>query len=100
MGLIAEIDGVPVGAVWYRIFTNERHGDGFVDETTPELAIAVRAGHRRHGIGRLLLDRIADRARQDGIGRIGLSANRDNPARRLYVAAGYRDFRPRMKRSG
>jgi ribosomal protein S18 acetylase RimI-like enzyme len=92
VGFVAEVNGTRVGAVWYRLFTNESHGDGFVDEQTPELVIAVRSGHRGQGIGRSLLDRIHEQARLDGIDQIGLSVNADNPARRLYEAAGYRDY--------
>ena len=40
VALVAEVDDRPVGLVWYRYFTEEAHGEGFVDEETPELAIA------------------------------------------------------------
>jgi hypothetical protein len=47
-GVIAELDGEPVGAAWYR-FTDEP-GFGFVDERPPSSASRSPL-HRRKGIG-------------------------------------------------
>lgn len=92
VGLVAEIRGRRAGAAWYRMFTEGRHGDGFVDEETPELSIAVIPGSRGRGIGRALLERLEAEARAAGLAQVALSVNADNPAKRLYVRCGYRDL--------
>ena len=94
VALVAEEDGRPIGVVWYRLFTEDEHGDGYVDERTPELAIAVVEGQRGRGIGAQLLEAVHERARHDGLDRLALSVDRDNPAKRLYERVGYLDFEP------
>src|SRR5438128_12172082 len=42
--------GFPIGAAWFRLFPADEPGYGFLDEATPELAIAVVPSARRQGI--------------------------------------------------
>jgi ribosomal protein S18 acetylase RimI-like enzyme len=93
-GLVAVVGDKRAGAVWYRLFTEAEHGEGYVDGETPELAIAVARPYRGQGIGRRLMEAIHERARRDGIGKISLSVNEDNPAKRLYRSLGYVDYHP------
>jgi ribosomal protein S18 acetylase RimI-like enzyme len=88
--MIAISDGFPVGAAWYRLFRASRPGFGFVDEHTPELAIAVVPNARGKGAGGALLDALLARARQDGHAAISLSVDRLNEgAISLYERHGF-----------
>ncbi len=87
-GLVAEQDG-PVGAAWYRTFTEADHGYGFVAEGVPELSIAVIPSRRHEGIGRRLLVALIDASLAQGFSAISLSVIEENPARGLYESAGF-----------
>jgi len=76
--LIAIEDGFPVGAAWYRLFRRDHPGYGFVDEETPELAIAVVPSRRGRGIGDALLNALYERAKADGHQAVSLAAERGN----------------------
>ena len=88
-GVRADIGDVFAGAAFARLFSNEEHGEGYVDDETPELAIAVEASSRGRGLGRLLMDALAAEAGRMGFDRLSLSVNNLNPAKRLYETVGY-----------
>ena len=91
-GLVAEQDG-PVGAAWYRTFTEASHGYGFVAEDVPELAIAVIASRRHEGIGRRLLVGLIEASVAQGHAALSLSVNSANPARDSAESVGFRACR-------
>ena len=88
-GVIAEMEGVPIGAVWYRLFTAEEPGYGFVDEKTPEVSVAVEPLHRRKGIGGTLLRAAMVQAREEGYRTLSLSVAVHNRSRMMYQRAGF-----------
>ena len=91
--LIVFDDYVPVGAAWYRLFRPDDAGFGFVDERTPELAIAVVPSRRGRGFGHELLTSLLDCARNDGFEAISLSVANENPALGLYEKYGFEPVR-------
>ncbi|RCS76728.1 GNAT family N-acetyltransferase [Brachybacterium alimentarium] len=94
-GVIAVVgDGVRtesfLGAAWYRCFTEEAHRAAYVAEDVPEVVIAVEESTRGTGVGRLLLSRLIEVARQSGVKRLSLHVNRENiRAQRLYEQFGF-----------
>ena len=88
--IIAEQSGSPIGAAWLRLWTPDLHSYGFVDATTPEIAMAVRPDYRSKGVGRRLLAALVQTARADGLPAVSLSVSPSNFARKLYECAGFR----------
>ncbi len=79
----------PVGAAWWRYFTDHNPGYGFVDEATPEIAIGVVADARGQGFGTALLRTIIGGARRREVPALSLSVEIDNPATDLYRRLGF-----------
>ena len=84
-GVVAELDGVIVGAAWTRIIP----GYGNLDESTPELAISVLPGYRGQSVGAMLMQRLFDLLKERGYKRTSLSVQQNNPAVRFYERLGY-----------
>jgi ribosomal protein S18 acetylase RimI-like enzyme len=78
-----------LGAAWYRLFSEEERGFGFLSPDVPELTIAIQYGERGRGIGTALLQALVQQAAADGYGALSLSVEEDNPALRLYERAGF-----------
>jgi len=90
-GVVAEDEcGKAVGAAWYRLFSRDEPGYGFVSEATPELSIGVRPAARGVGVGTALLEALVRLAQEEGHTALSLSVEPDNRARSLYERAGFR----------
>jgi GNAT superfamily N-acetyltransferase len=88
VGVIA-LDPEPIGAAWWRFFTVDDPGYGFVDEATPELSIGVLDAARGMGVGTRLLEVLIEEARRRSIGALSLSVEPENPALELYRRLGF-----------
>lgn len=89
LGVVAEADGVPIGAAWLRLFAANEPGYGYVADDVPELSMGVVEKWRGLGVGRDLLQEMTRRARSVGLRAISLSVERANFAHRLYMSEGY-----------
>lgn len=86
IGLIAEREGVPVGAAWLRV--GEPTPSKVWTRDLPELAIATLPEVRGRGVGEALLGALIAEARPHHRA-IALSVREGNPAVRLYERFGF-----------
>jgi GNAT superfamily N-acetyltransferase len=89
IGLIAEIDGKLIGAIWTRFFK----GYGFIDEKTPELSMAIDIDFRHKGIGSKLLDSMLLELQKLNYQQVSLSVDKRNFAYKLYQKRGFQDHK-------
>ncbi len=88
--VIALEAGFAVGAAWYRLFSRDEPGFGFIDEKTPEVAVAVVPSRRGRGIGSELLDALVEQAREQGYKGLSLTvAADDTPAMHVFEKQGF-----------
>ncbi len=87
--VVAVVDGIPAGAAWYRFWSDSNFSNGFLDEDTPVLGIAVHSDYRHQGIGKKMLARLLDCAGDNGVQRISLNVGNDNYAKNLYGQLGF-----------
>ncbi len=87
--VIAAEGETPIGAAWYRFWSEENYSYGFVDSETPELGMAVHANHRGKGAGRALLRALIAAAHDEKIRALSLSVDHANFACRLYESEGF-----------
>ena len=89
--VVALEGGLPIGAAWFRLFTRDEPGFGFVDEETPEVAIAVVPSRRGRGIGSELLDALIDVAQEHGYSGLSLTVADDSPAMHMFRQLGFEE---------
>lgn len=81
--------GQPIGSAWLRLFTGDEKGFGWIDDTIPELAIAVLPEYTNQGVGTQLLARLllAAKALYPAV---SLSVRSSNLAMNLYERCGFK----------
>ena len=95
-GVVAECDGIIIGAAWTRIIPAYGH----IDLDTPELAISVLPDERSKGVGTMLMSLLFDLLRERGYKRTSLSVQQNNPAVRFYERLGYEITEEKLDHAG
>ena len=85
IGLVAEVDGQIVGAVWVRIMNDYGH----IDDETPSLAISLYKEYRKLGIGTAMMIKILTLLKSHGYKRVSLSVQKANYAAKMYQKVGF-----------
>lgn len=84
-GLVAEVDGKIVGAVWVRIMNDYGH----IDDETPSLAISLYKEYRDLGIGTAMMKEILILLKAHGYKQVSLSVQKANYAAKMYQKIGF-----------
>lgn len=84
-GLVAEVVGKIVGAVWIRIMNDYGH----IDNETPSLAISLYKEYRGLGIGTTMMKEILVQLKAHGYKQVSLSVQKANYAAKMYLKTGF-----------
>jgi len=87
--MVAEAEGMIIGAVWTRILAYEIKGFGNIDADTPEFAISVKKEFRGQGIGTRLMKEMIKLLSGRGYRKAFLSVDKENYARWMYAKLGF-----------
>ncbi len=88
-GIIIHNSRESIGAIWGRLFLKTNKGFGFVDDSTPELTMAVKSKYRNQGFGKSLILKFLQLAKEKGYRNISLSVDKRNRAFGLYKKIGF-----------
>lgn len=85
IGLVAEVNGKVVGAVWVRIMNDYGH----IDDDTPSFAISLYKEYRGFGIGTALMREMLRVLKIRGYKQASLSVQKENYAAAMYLKTGF-----------
>ena len=85
IGLVAEVSGKVVGAVWVRIMDDYGH----IDDDTPSFAISLYKEYRGFGIGTALMRGMLRVLKIRGYKQASLSVQKENYAAKMYLKTGF-----------
>lgn len=85
IGLFAEVEKKPVGAVWVRIMNDYGH----IDNATPSFAISLYKDYRGFGIGTALMKEMLCILKERGYKQASLAVQKANYAVKMYKKVGF-----------
>lgn len=85
IGLVAEVEGKIIGAVWARIMNDYGH----VDNDTPSLAISLYKEFRNLGIGTAVMKKMLCMLQENGYKQTSLAVQKANYAVKMYKKVGF-----------
>jgi len=91
VAVVATLNSTPIGAAWYRFWTDSNCIRGYVDERIPVVVIGVHRDYRHQGIGTKMLDWLIGYASKHAIQAISLGVSKDNYAMNLYIQQGFQE---------
>ena len=89
IALVAQIKEKLVGAIWVRIFSESDKGYGFINETIPELGMAIYSEYRNKGIGKRLIQEMELILQENDLKAVSLSVDKANYAFKFYRKEGF-----------
>ena len=85
IGLVAEVEGKIIGAVWVRIMNDYGH----IDNDTPSLAISLYKEFRNLGIGTAMMRKMLCMLQENGYKQTSLAVQKANYAVKMYKKVGF-----------
>lgn len=85
IGLVAEVEGKIIGAVWVRIMNDYGH----TDNNTPSLAISLYKEFRNLGIGTAMMKKMLCMLKENGYKQTSLAVQKKNYAVEMYKKVGF-----------
>jgi GNAT superfamily N-acetyltransferase len=89
VGVVAQVNGIDAGACWVRLLPMGV-GLAFIDESTPQLGIALEPQFQRKGYGQALMLNALAAAREAGFSKVSLTVHPANPAQTMYERCGFK----------
>ena len=87
--LVAELNDKIIGAIWVRVIGGKTKGYGYVDNQTPEFAMALFKDYRGQGFGTLMLQHMIEYLKSAGYKQASLSVDKENFAVKIYKKFGF-----------